>query len=259
VHFHLPRPLHGWREFAGEVGIIVVGVLIALTAEQAVEAFHWHEKVRVAERNVDFEINVQLDNAEETVALNRCAAPFFDALEGAILRHDHNAIQSVHDTGVSLTAGPAATGGGNGMELPYEARPWRSTAWQSTMSTQVADHIDPVLLAQYGFIYSGVENMRGIQSEMVRDYGEVMTGRLPAPTNPMLISLQLAAAERLRAEVFEARSYSRGMLAAAGGAVHPGWKSIDRVRAPHLGDAIERELRWCQNNVLSLRGKVRGA
>jgi hypothetical protein len=27
VHFHLPKPLHDWREFAGEVGIIVIGVL----------------------------------------------------------------------------------------------------------------------------------------------------------------------------------------------------------------------------------------
>ena len=33
MHFHLPKPLHGWREFAGEVGIIVLGVLIALGAE----------------------------------------------------------------------------------------------------------------------------------------------------------------------------------------------------------------------------------
>ena len=30
MHFHLPKPLHGWREFAGEVAIIVIGVLIAL-------------------------------------------------------------------------------------------------------------------------------------------------------------------------------------------------------------------------------------
>jgi hypothetical protein len=40
MHFHLPKPLHGWREFAGEVGIIVVGVLIALAAEQVVEDLH---------------------------------------------------------------------------------------------------------------------------------------------------------------------------------------------------------------------------
>ena len=32
MHFHLPKPLHGWREFAGEVGVIVLGVLIALGA-----------------------------------------------------------------------------------------------------------------------------------------------------------------------------------------------------------------------------------
>ena len=30
MHFHLPNPLHGWRELAGEVAIIVVGVLIGL-------------------------------------------------------------------------------------------------------------------------------------------------------------------------------------------------------------------------------------
>ena len=40
MHFHLPKPLHGWREFAGEVGIIVLGVMIALGAGQLVEAAH---------------------------------------------------------------------------------------------------------------------------------------------------------------------------------------------------------------------------
>ena len=34
MHIHLPKPLHGWRALIGEVGIIVVGVLIALGAEQ---------------------------------------------------------------------------------------------------------------------------------------------------------------------------------------------------------------------------------
>jgi hypothetical protein len=40
MHFHLPKPLHGWREFAGEVGIIVIGVLIALGFEQVAESIH---------------------------------------------------------------------------------------------------------------------------------------------------------------------------------------------------------------------------
>lgn len=28
MEVHLPKPLHGWREFVGEVGIIVLGVLM---------------------------------------------------------------------------------------------------------------------------------------------------------------------------------------------------------------------------------------
>ena len=32
MHFQLPKPLHGWRQFFGEVGIIVICVLIALGA-----------------------------------------------------------------------------------------------------------------------------------------------------------------------------------------------------------------------------------
>jgi len=40
MQFHVPKPLHGWREFAGEVGIIVLGVLIALGFGQLAQAFH---------------------------------------------------------------------------------------------------------------------------------------------------------------------------------------------------------------------------
>ena len=253
MHFHLPKPLHGWRELAGEVAIIVVGVLIALAAEQVVETIHWHEKVRAADRNIDFEVNVQLNSAEETVALSACAQPFFDALEGAILRHDKRAIQSVYETGTSSTAGPSVTGSGSGMELPYVARPWRSTAWQSTMSTQVADHIDPIQLAQYGFIYSGAEKMREMQQAMIRDYGEVMVGRLPAPPNEFLTSQELAAAERLRAEIHDAKAISEGILTAAAGGIHPGWKPIHRERPEHLRESIQREMGWCQKSILSLR------
>jgi hypothetical protein len=41
MYVHLPKPLHGWRALVGEVGIIVIGVLIALGAEQLVERLHW--------------------------------------------------------------------------------------------------------------------------------------------------------------------------------------------------------------------------
>jgi hypothetical protein len=46
MHFHLPKALHGWRDLLKEVGIIVVGVLIALGAEQLVQSWHWQHETR---------------------------------------------------------------------------------------------------------------------------------------------------------------------------------------------------------------------
>lgn len=44
MHVHVPKPLHGWRAFAGEVGVVVLGVLIALGAQQLAEWVHWKGK-----------------------------------------------------------------------------------------------------------------------------------------------------------------------------------------------------------------------
>jgi hypothetical protein len=42
---HKPKRWHGWREFAKEVGTIVLGVLIAIGLEQTVEALHHRDQV----------------------------------------------------------------------------------------------------------------------------------------------------------------------------------------------------------------------
>src|SRR5206468_10990404 len=60
MHFHLPKPLHGWRAFVGEVGIIVVGVLIALAAEQFVQMLHWCSQARDFREAVDREAALNL-------------------------------------------------------------------------------------------------------------------------------------------------------------------------------------------------------
>ena len=49
MHVHLPKPLHGWRAFVGEVGIIVLGVLIALGAGQIAESAHESREGRQAD------------------------------------------------------------------------------------------------------------------------------------------------------------------------------------------------------------------
>ena len=38
MHFHLPKPPENWRDLLNEVGVIVIGILIALALEQVVES-----------------------------------------------------------------------------------------------------------------------------------------------------------------------------------------------------------------------------
>jgi hypothetical protein len=60
MRFHLPKPLHGWRNFVGEVGIIVIGVLIALGAQQVVETFRDRRVADETRRAIREEFSVGL-------------------------------------------------------------------------------------------------------------------------------------------------------------------------------------------------------
>lgn len=72
MHVHLPKPLHGWRAFIGEVGIIVLGVLIALGAEQLVQRFTWGRDVRDFRAAVDTELEFNLAASEYRIRQSPC-------------------------------------------------------------------------------------------------------------------------------------------------------------------------------------------
>jgi hypothetical protein len=72
MHFHLPKPLHGWREFVGEVGIIVIGVLIAIGAEQVVETIHGNAQVREFRGAVADELAYDLGSYKQRLMLGPC-------------------------------------------------------------------------------------------------------------------------------------------------------------------------------------------
>lgn len=48
MHIHRPKPLHGVRELLAEIGVIVIGIIIAIGLEQSVEYAHRAAQVREA-------------------------------------------------------------------------------------------------------------------------------------------------------------------------------------------------------------------
>lgn len=229
MHVHKIQPVHGWKEFLGEILIIVIGVLIALGAEQVVEDLHWHEKVASAKKSIEFEINDQLDYAEEVTSFGSCTGPFVDALEAAILRHDRVAIAKLHNT-----------------RPPFQAHPWRSTAWQSALSTQVASHLDQEKLDQHALIFTSFNDIARHQDGLINDFAEATAGRIGGPTDMASTHLQLIAAERLRSQLAVVTGIARATShEIADGRSVSGWKPIERHRWQRLKNRTANRRQMC--------------
>ena len=72
MRFRLFKPLRGWRQFGGEVGIIVLGVLIALGAQQIVETMNQRREMRELRAAVDNEIGYGLTTYDARLSQNSC-------------------------------------------------------------------------------------------------------------------------------------------------------------------------------------------
>lgn len=184
MDIHKPKPVHGWSELLNEIGVIVVSVLIALAAEQTVEWLHWQHKVEAARETLRGDVLTLLSQAEEARQLGTCAEPWISAVEGAIQRHDASGLQRLYD------APP-----------PFRPRNWRSTAWQTIMSTQVADHLDKEELQRNAFVFSSIEDMRLMQPVIVDSIAVVLSGRLGGQQSDVTVQQQLATAERLSSQL----------------------------------------------------------
>ena len=86
MHFHLPKPLHGWREFAGEVGIIVVGVLIALAFGQLVQSFDDRSNAEQAREAIRAEVRENLFWLDVRAEYEPCIDSMLGKLDGVLAR-----------------------------------------------------------------------------------------------------------------------------------------------------------------------------
>jgi hypothetical protein len=85
MDIHKPKPWHGWRELLKEIGTIVIGVLIAIAFEQAVEWLHWRHKLADADAAVRFELHDDdLPQAYARLVVRGCLDKRLDTLTAAL-------------------------------------------------------------------------------------------------------------------------------------------------------------------------------
>ena len=140
MHFHLPKPLHGWRAFAGEVAIIVLGVMIALGAEQVVEDWHWRNEVMDAQRALDREAAYDLGAVEKRQQEVPCIDRRLREIR-TLLTGDASGLRSG-------SRGP--------LGQPQLWRP-RTDVWQVAVAGQAAEHMPLATRLGYAGLYGAFQ------------------------------------------------------------------------------------------------------
>lgn len=178
------RPRDGWRVFAGEVGVIVLGVLIALAAQQAVDEWRWSKEVARTKADLDKEILLNVALGAERVAINPCLTGRLGELGKKLAGSDGQWAANPYRTGRSL----AATSWQWSMPLAYRAplRSFLSDSWEQAKATGLLLHMNPDEVARYSSIYDAVADLRELNKEEWRAIPELSFLAFDGRLDPVL-------------------------------------------------------------------------
>src|SRR3954464_5568238 len=140
MDIHKPKPIHNWREFLKEVGIIVLGVSIALAAEQGVEWWHWRHEVAIARKAISAETATNISYGIRRMRFVPCLETRLDELS--------HIVDEASRTGTLPPVGELGD---------FTNNIWNTGEWNSLMASQTASHFPQDELANYNYIYVNVE------------------------------------------------------------------------------------------------------
>jgi hypothetical protein len=140
MEIHKPKPVHSWREFLSEVGVVVLGICIALGGEQILDWLHWRAQVEAAKEAISTEMTYNLVGAIGHIRSLDCVEQRLDALSGILDQ--------------AARTGSLPPVGHIGEPVRHS---WRSGAWDSVVASQTAAHFPPEQLAALSSLYKRVQ------------------------------------------------------------------------------------------------------
>ena len=124
MDIHKAKPWRGSREFLKEIGTIVIGVLIALAGEQAVQALHGKQQANAGEAVLEEAFVREVNNAALREAQDTCVTRRLAALS-SIVQH-------------GTESGRLPPIGGLGHP---SFTPWTVGAWEALVADQTISHL----------------------------------------------------------------------------------------------------------------------
>ena len=156
-----PTPASKWRAFLLEFGTIVLGVSVALAAQQAMEWWNWRGQVAEARSIIATELTSNLVGAINRLNASACVERRLDQLA-----------QIVDEAAQKGSLPPL----GNINTTPRTV--WPNGAWESVVASQTATHFPRQQLADITNIYKLVERLQENNSPELEAWSQLfsMTG-----------------------------------------------------------------------------------
>ncbi len=242
-----PEPLHrlrwrrfspsmGWRAFWSEILIVVIGVVIALAANEAVEKWNWRNKV------ADGEARLREDTANvfEWSAERYATGPCIDAQLTAL-------ITRVVDSGERLDPAPIHTSLNMRRVLTAPQRPFRFPVWDALVADGTASRMSPQRQALYGRLGQSLERMRLRNEDYMRLRGRMLVLAHPIELDAQTRNRLLTDLEELRSmNAVDVRALGQDMNFITEYGIAPGSKSVEEFLA------TSTTIRFCREQGLPM-------
>jgi len=197
MDIHKAKPIRNWREFLKEFGTIVLGVSVALAAEQGVEWLHW--KNRVADARAAMLLELRDENAPQ--AYTRVAAR--DCFDQQLIN-----IRRAVEAERSRAEISALIG-----NYIVPTRTWRTASWDALLASDIASHIPPEQLIQWSLQHDMVPHLAAVGEQESQN---LIALRLTRTTGEKLAQNEadttLATISRLRADNSRMWAFGMGLL-----------------------------------------------
>ena len=165
MHVRIPKPLHGWRAFVGEVGIIVLGVLIALGFGQIVEEWQWHREADTTRTALANELSLSAAQAALRLATEDCLRNRISELAARLTTTSEQWAADPLPTAPGSQAMPHWDNRGMGRVYSVPLRGWSQDAWDTAKSSGVVDHMGRREVDDYGGLYTDIAAIRDFQAQ----------------------------------------------------------------------------------------------
>lgn len=221
MEIHKPKPVHSWRELVSEIGVIVIGIVIALSAEQVIERLEWRHKIDLAEEQMRLELSAD-DGPEvmQRLALTACIAQGLTDIRASV--------EGATDRAAVMTA----IG-----HLGIPRHTYENDAYRAAEASGVLGRLDPQRLNRWYFVYSTMPVLDRIAE---REYYDLAALHSIRPSGGPLSEAEqmklLAAVESLRSDNLE---MSRNAAQAAQG-LKEHEVVLDGPRVRQMQDEIAR-------------------